>query len=235
MTDKDKGRKRLQSLKDNETTTVTVHETEMIIDPGVFSPTVYNESAWFAKTVPPLVTGDFLEIGTGAGIIALHAAKHGATTVTATDISEQAVTNAKKNFEKHGIDADIRLGDVYEPIRDDERFDHIFWNHPYYEAEQPVNDDVLKAGFDYQYEAVRRYIANAPQHLKPGGSLLLGTSDIADTNQIKDIARQNNMAIELVDEETVPLLDDETIPSFEQQGIDTDESVTHKLYRFKSY
>ena len=69
-----------------------------------------------------------LEIGTGTGIIALHAAKNGAV-VTTVDKNQKAVKNARGNAEKNGINIDIKQSDLFSSV--DGMFDVIIFNPPY--------------------------------------------------------------------------------------------------------
>ncbi len=70
-----------------------------------------------------------LDLGTGCGIQALHAARH-ATRVVATDISQRALDLAALNAELNGVELDLRLGSLFEPVAG-ERFDHIVSNPPF--------------------------------------------------------------------------------------------------------
>lgn len=73
-----------------------------------------------------------LEVGTGCGIIALHCARAGAV-VTAVDVSEMAVENAKRNAENNHIGLDVRRNDLVKGI--DETFDVVIFNPPYLSCE----------------------------------------------------------------------------------------------------
>jgi hypothetical protein len=78
----------------------------------------------------PHPVGTALDLGTGCGIQAMHAARH-AVTVVATDISERALELARLNARLNGIDnIEFRLGSLFEPVAG-ERFDHIISNPPF--------------------------------------------------------------------------------------------------------
>ena len=71
-----------------------------------------------------------LDLGTGCGIQAMHAARHAAR-VVATDISERALELAALNAELNGIsNIEFRLGSLFDPVAG-ERFDHIISNPPF--------------------------------------------------------------------------------------------------------
>jgi methylase of polypeptide subunit release factors len=72
-----------------------------------------------------------LDIGTGSGIQALHAARH-ATRVTATDLNPRALHITALTLDLSGAPAaDLREGSLFEPVRDDETFDLIVSNPPF--------------------------------------------------------------------------------------------------------
>ncbi|MEU3222579.1 class I SAM-dependent methyltransferase [Streptomyces sp. NPDC006976] len=71
-----------------------------------------------------------LDIGTGSGIQALHAAQH-ATKVTATDLNPRALAFTRLTLALSGAaPADLREGSLYEPVGD-ETFDLIVSNPPF--------------------------------------------------------------------------------------------------------
>jgi methylase of polypeptide subunit release factors len=117
-----------------------------------------------------------LDLGTGCGIQALHAARH-ARRVVATDISERALELARFNAELNGVSSiDFRLGSLYEPVAG-ERFDHIVSNPPF--VITPRAEGVP----EYEYrdgglagdDLVASVIAGAAAALQPGGvAQLLG-------------------------------------------------------------
>jgi hypothetical protein len=71
-----------------------------------------------------------LDLGTGCGIQAMHAARH-AKRVIATDISTRAIEIAGLNAQLNSItNIEFRLGNLFEPVAG-ERFDHIVSNPPF--------------------------------------------------------------------------------------------------------
>nr|WP_234540072.1 class I SAM-dependent methyltransferase [Streptomyces shenzhenensis] len=72
-----------------------------------------------------------LDLGTGSGIQALHAAQH-ATRVTATDLNPRALHITALTLALSGAPAaDLREGSLFEPVRDGEAFDLIVSNPPF--------------------------------------------------------------------------------------------------------
>ncbi|NUR00098.1 MAG: class I SAM-dependent methyltransferase [Streptomyces sp.] len=72
-----------------------------------------------------------LDLGTGSGIQALHAAQH-ATRVTATDLNPRALHITALTLALSGAPAaELREGSLFEPVREDETYDLIVSNPPF--------------------------------------------------------------------------------------------------------
>jgi methylase of polypeptide subunit release factors len=114
--------------------------------------------------------GRVLDLGTGCGIQALHAARH-AEHVVATDISPRALEIAALNARLNGVhNVEFRLGDMFEPVAG-ERFDQIVTNPPF--VITPRRSDVPA----YEYRdggrvgdgIMREVVTGVGRHLNPGG------------------------------------------------------------------
>ena len=83
------------------------------IDPGIAFGTRYHPTTdtclqAMEQHIAPGMT--VLDLGTGSGILTIAAIKLGAGLVTALDIDSQAVTAARRNFKRLGINKQVRLG-----------------------------------------------------------------------------------------------------------------------------
>lgn len=175
------------------------------VHPNVYSPVEFSDSAWFATELPKIVEqNSLLEIGTGTGIVGISCALAGAK-VVASDVNSDAVLIAKENVSHHSLRIDVRQGDVYSALQPDERFDYIFWSHPYNNWPTPVDNMLLQSGLDYNYESLKKYIKGAKDHLTPKGKLLLGTGNTADVETILKIADENGYVIQILSMSTMPL------------------------------
>lgn len=126
-----------------------------------------------------------LDIGTGSGVLAVTlAAELPQAGVTAVDRSREALTVARENVRRHGVEArvDLVLGDLVEFLAAPAEFDAIVSNPPYVptvEWEQLPLDIksyeprlALDGGPD-GLDVIRRLIPAASRHLRPGGLLAL--------------------------------------------------------------
>ena len=110
---------------------INVNGVEIWIFPNVFSPAYFTDSQRFSEVVPKIVEQKkFLEIGTGTGIVALFCGLNGGE-ISVSDSNSDAVKNAEYNFQQHNLNAKSYCGDMFESIPDGEKFDAIFWNHPF--------------------------------------------------------------------------------------------------------
>jgi release factor glutamine methyltransferase len=153
-------------------------EGDFAVHDGVFSPTVFNDTFFYAEALPVPVGGSVLEVGCGTGFIALKAAKKGASSVLATDISPAAVANCRANAEKHNLSDVVaaRVSDVFSAVQPEERFDLIFWNWPYVVAHRNEDDPLECSVFDPTYDSIGRYLHDAREHLSPQGRVMLSFS-----------------------------------------------------------
>jgi release factor glutamine methyltransferase len=153
-------------------------EGEFVVYDGVFSPSVFNDTFFYAEALPVPVGGSVLEVGCGTGFIALTAAKKGAGSVLATDVNPSAVANCKANSEKHDL-SDVmtaRISGVFSAVPADERFDLIFWNCPYFPAQRNEDDPLECSVFDPTYESIGRYLRDARAYRSPQGRVMLSFS-----------------------------------------------------------
>lgn len=114
-----------------------------------------------------------LDLGTGSGIQALHAARH-CDAVVATDVSPRALAFAAVNARLAAVDLDLREGSLLEPAAG-ERFDLVVSNPPFVITPRSlVAEDGLPA---YTYRdglmagdaLVERLVTRVGDVLEPGG------------------------------------------------------------------
>lgn len=132
--------------------------------------------------LPPDATPRMLELGTGSGIIAVCLAKARPNAqVVATDISEAALGVARLNAQRLNVTIDFMVGEWFEALNNERRFDLIVSNPPYihpqdshlqegdlrFEPRQALTDGVNGLA---AYDAI---IGGAQGRLKPGGWLWL--------------------------------------------------------------
>jgi methylase of polypeptide subunit release factors len=111
-----------------------------------------------------------LDLGTGCGIQAMHAARH-ARRVVATDISARALDIASLNAELNGFtNIEFRLGSLFEPVAD-ESFDQIVSNPPFVitPRAEGVPSYEYRDGGMVGDALVQHVMRHAGDHLTPAG------------------------------------------------------------------
>jgi len=128
-----------------------------------------------------------LDIGTGCGILGILAAKR-ARKVVAVDVNPYAVRCAEMNARLNDVmeKMDIRRGDLFEPIRKDEKFDVIIFNAPYLPSEAGEQKTWIGrawAGGPNGRQLIDRFTSQAPSYLKEGGRVLLVQSTLSNVDE----------------------------------------------------
>ena len=137
---------------------------------------VGGASTMLARCTPRRPAGRVLDLGTGCGVQALHAARH-AGAVVATDVSRRALAMARFTWRLNGgaDDAlDLRDGSLLDPVAG-ERFDLVVSNPPF--VITPRGDAV--PAYEYRDgglegdEIVRRLVTGVGDVLAPGGTAVM--------------------------------------------------------------
>ncbi|HZZ48163.1 MAG TPA: methyltransferase [Pseudonocardia sp.] len=110
--------------------------------------------------------GRLLDLGTGCGVQALHAARH-ARQLVATDVNERALALAAGTFGLSGVDVDLRSGSWLEPVTG-ERFDQIITNPPFVAGPARVRHTYRDSGLAGDGVAAR-LVGTLPELLTDGG------------------------------------------------------------------
>ncbi|HEX5969007.1 MAG TPA: methyltransferase, partial [Intrasporangium sp.] len=132
--------------------------------------------------------GRALDLGTGAGVQALHLGSH-AESIVATDISERALAFGRFNAALARLEVDFRIGDLLDPVAG-ERFSLVVSNPPF--VITPRDEDVPV----YEYRdggrpgdaVVRSLVQQLEAVLEPGGvAQLLGNWEVPAGRSWRDV------------------------------------------------
>jgi len=130
-----------------------------------------------------------LDLGTGSGVLAVSIAKEvPQARIWATDLSDGALSIARRNAEKHGVAERITFicGDLWEPFENlDVTFDMIITNPPYVASEE--YDDLAPEVRNYEprlaldgHEGgmyfIDKILHQGLEYLSPGGWLIMEMS-----------------------------------------------------------
>jgi release factor glutamine methyltransferase len=123
-----------------------------------------------------------LEIGTGAGAVAIHCTKLGSH-VTATDINDKSLKLAKNNA--GNLKIKLIKSDLFENISGE--FDTILFNPPYLPGE--YKEDTAIYGGESGSDIIDRFLFDAKTHLKHEGEIYIIFSSY---NDIEKLIKKHN-------------------------------------------
>ncbi|MFF3832021.1 HemK2/MTQ2 family protein methyltransferase [Streptomyces sp. NPDC002458] len=156
----------------------------MMTLPGVYAPQHDTRLLMAALNREEIGPGtEVLDVGTGSGALALHAARLGAR-VTAVDVARRAVATARMNALLHRRRITVRRSDLLAALPG-RSYDLVICNPPY--VPSPLGR-LPGHGAARAWEAGRdgraildRVCESAPAALRPGGRLLLVHSGLCDS------------------------------------------------------
>lgn len=156
-----------------------VEGVPVLVIPGVANPKLLRTGAFFASQIDARSISPgaaVLDMGTGSGICALFAARHGGR-VVAVDLSPAAVRCARMNASLNQLEdrIDVRLGDLFEPLAG-RRFDVVLFNPPFLIGAPKDHRDAAWRSED----AARRFASGLGDHLAAGGVALVLLSTFGD-------------------------------------------------------
>jgi SAM-dependent methyltransferase len=138
---------------------------DAVMGPG---PTT-NEIARLLPLAPPPT---MLDVGCGAGTLALVAADRGCPGAVGIDINPRAIEMACFNARLHGLSAEFLAGDLYAPVAG-RRFDLVVSQPPFVARPPAVGEAVFLFGGEYGDEFAVAMIAQTPPMLTPTGRALV--------------------------------------------------------------
>lgn len=132
---------------------------------------------WVLDVLKNVPEPQVLDLGTGSGAVAIAVAHNLTCQATATDFSEDALAVTSHNARQLGVDVQLVHSNWFEKVSGHYRV--IASNPPYIANQDPhlaalrnEPQSALTAGEDGLSD-IRQIIHNAPNHLHPGGWLLL--------------------------------------------------------------
>lgn len=166
----------------------------LTVPQDVFAPT---EPFLLATAVAAEVQADdrVLDMGTGSGINAIVAAKR-SQDVTAVDSNPQAVACAQANVERNGVRDRVNVlqSDLFESVTG--LFDLIVFDPPF-RWFRPR--DLLETSIsDEHYDALTRFVREAPNYLTERGRLLIHFGTSADLPYLNELIETGGLAKEVV-------------------------------------
>ncbi|MDD5417621.1 MAG: methyltransferase [Candidatus Nanoarchaeia archaeon] len=152
------------------------------ITPNIMSPKFSYAPQFFMDYWNIQENDTVLDVGTGSGVLAIFASDI-AKKVIATDINPYCLESVKKSIEINNADVELRIGNMFDIVKEDELFSKIFFNAPYF-SRKP-KDNLERAVFDKDYKAMEAFLKDAKHHLTRNGQVLVGFSELGDVKRIE--------------------------------------------------
>ncbi len=125
-----------------------------------------------AAVKPAGALGKALDLGCGAGVVALLLARR-TVSVVATDINPRAVAMTRFNARFNGVsNVEVRLGSLFEPVARD-RFDLVASQPPFIPQSDDARSGDFMSGGKLGDELVLSLLDALPDHLVPGGRAVI--------------------------------------------------------------
>ena len=183
-------------------------EMELETSEDVFQPTL--TSRVLARCVKIPKGADVLDLGCGVGVLAIMAALKGAGHVDAVDVMPQACALVTANARRNGVADRLTAtpGDLFETVGT-RRYDLIISDVSGVVDEvarlSPWYPDSIPTGGHDGADVIVRLIHEAPDHLRPGGTLYFATGTISNIKRTLEAARETfGDKVELVEQVEVP-------------------------------
>lgn len=176
--------------------------------PTVFHPRYFLTSEYFARFIDGLDLRGLAvaEIGTGSGILALAAARAGASMVVAVDINPNAALSAADNADMNGYSGRVLpvCSNLLSGIAPRPLFDVILSSPPSFPGKpRDVADRAWFAGPDYR--DIYEMFGQARQRLKPGGRFYLLLSSDSDLGVLGNAIARNGFRANLVGKRSIAI------------------------------
>ena len=143
---------------------------------GVFSP-IRGEYVELVANAPlPEGAKVAFDIGTGTGVLAAVLAKRGLQHIVATDMDARALSCARENLHRLGLEPQVELMKVY--LFPERRADLVLCNPPWLPGRP--SSSIENAVYDPDSRMLKGFLGGVAAHLAPGGQAWLILSDLAE-------------------------------------------------------
>lgn len=175
----------------------TYQEVRVKVNPGVFHPGFFYSTKFLLDFLSTQLIRNksLLELGCGSGLISVICAKNGAT-VTASDLSEQAIENTKANASANNVSITTVNSDIFDNLNQ-QKFDWIIINPPYY-AKDPQSEQELAWNCGKNFEYFKKLFTTLGAHLYPTTNVIMVLTLGSEIEKIEGIANQHGFQFELL-------------------------------------
>jgi len=142
-----------------------------------------------------------LDMGCGAGLLAIIMAKQGAI-ATAADINLDSVQATRTNAAVNDAEVYAVFSDLFSNVA--ETFDFIVFNPPYLPGEEKEKNELTYYGGKSGREVIKNFLATAKKFFKRNGKIFLLISTVTGEEEVKQIAIENGYSVTDITRKRVP-------------------------------
>jgi release factor glutamine methyltransferase len=175
----------------------------IIVFPGVYPPS--EDTYLLLDSIDIRLDDKFLEVGCGAGLITLAAAKR-TSNIMSIDSSFEAVHNTLENLKRNDLynNCHVVESDLLGALAPSVKFSLIVFNPPYLPQDVELTDlDHALVGGQTGTELTQRFVKQAVNHLMKGGRIFVVVSTLADIESIRKTMIECGFTIHTVSEESL--------------------------------
>ncbi len=168
---------------------------ELFIGSKVFKPTA--TTTFLLKDASKLInrSNDILDLGCGSGVIGIfvHKLKKNKKKIFASDVSLEAVNCARKNFNKHSCDFELKKGSLFSPWIN-KKFDLIIndvsgISEKLAKKSSWFKNVPCKTGLDGTALTLK-IINSSKKHLNKNGGIIFPIISLSNTKKIKNLLQK---------------------------------------------
>lgn len=185
---------------------ITINGFDMRVSTGVFHPSYFFSSTYFAEFISKLdlKNKNLLDLGCGSGILSLTAYKNGAN-VVAVDISTTAVNDTKfnftTNFKTQTGKYKIIQSDLFSSL-EQQIFDVIVINPPYF-FKAAQNDMEMAWNCGERGEYFTELFEKLNVYSGPNSQIYMILAENCEIDRIQRIAASSNFKLEVANERKI--------------------------------
>jgi release factor glutamine methyltransferase len=183
--------------QESSSRTVELNGIQLTVPPHVFNPdpALTNSTPLFLKTLRsyPFEGRRVLDLGTGSGVLAIYAARHGAS-VVATDINEKIIDGARLNAQRNNVRIEFLVSSLFQNV--DQKFDYIFANGPIAAeawSSEMLGDNTIESFGDTLFREYRR-------HLDQDGVMFMTFASFGNIESFYRLATRYNISQRITSE-----------------------------------
>jgi len=182
---------------------VTFQDRVFVVHRNVFIPNI--DTTLLIENLRIKKGEGVLDVGTGAGVVAVIAALTDAARVLAVDWNRDAVSNAKLNVSLHNVQGivEVRVSDVFSNLGAEEKFDVIVANLPF--MNRAASDIVETAIWDTGLYTNRTFFCNVGGFLSDGGRVYFTQANFGALRDVLKLARRAGFYVKKLAERSAEL------------------------------